>query len=319
LFAFFLTPPVALVADTGSARTTNTRRFQFTYQTTITGLKPGQNARIWLPVAPTNEEQTARIVSRRLPAEGKIGREPVYGNEILFVEAPADADGKIPLQVVYKVTRKEVNGDKEGKTADDKELLQRFLEPDRLVPIAGKPLELLKDKKLPKDQTDLARLLYDLVNHHMKYSKQGEGWGRGDAVWACDSRFGNCSDFHSLFISLARSQKIPAKFEMGFPLPLQPGSGTVGGYHCWAKFRPQGQGWIPVDISEANKDPKKADYYFGHLSPNRIAFSVGRDLNLVPRQDGPPLNFFIYPYVEVGGKPYPREKISNQFSYEDER
>ena len=71
----------------------------------------------------------------------------------------------------------------------------------------------------------------------MKYSKEGKGWGRGDSDWACDSKFGNCTDFHSLFISLARSQKIPAKFEIGFPLPDKRGAGDIPGYHCWAKFR----------------------------------------------------------------------------------
>src|SRR5439155_13718790 len=129
------------------------------------------------------------------------------------------------------------------------------------------------------------------------------------------SGYGNCSDFHSLFISLARSQKIPAKFEIGFPLPARHGAGDIPGYHCWAKFRPEGKGWVPVDISEANKDPKMRDYYFGNLTPDRVAFSTGRDLGLVPRQAGGPLNFFVYPYVEVGGKPYPQ--VEPHFSFRD--
>jgi len=139
---------------------------------------------------------------------------------------------------------------------------------------------------------------------------------RGDADWACDSGHGNCTDFHSLFISLARSEKIPAKFEIGFPLPEKHGSGDIPGYHCWAKFRADGK-WIPVDISEANKNPKMKDYYFGHLTPDRVGFSTGRDLELVPKQDGPPLNYFVYPYVEVDGQPYPAEKIEKKFSYRD--
>jgi transglutaminase-like putative cysteine protease len=151
----------------------------------------------------------------------------------------------------------------------------------------------------------------------MRYSKEGTGWGQGDAVWACDSRFGNCSDFHSLFISLARSQKIPARFEMGFSLPDQRGQGDVPGYHCWAFFKPAGQGWVPVDISEANKNPKLTEYYFGNLNENRIAFSVGRDITLVPPQDGPPLNFFIHPYVEVEGQPYPDNKVERKYSFRD--
>jgi transglutaminase-like putative cysteine protease len=187
------------------------------------------------------------------------------------------------------------------------------------VPLGGKPEELLKGKKVPDDPMRAARLFYDVVNGHMTYSKEGSDWGRGDADWACDSKRGNCSDFHSLFISLARTHKLPAKFEIGFPLPAKRGAGEIPGYHCWAKFRIDGKGWVPVDISEANKSPELRDYYFGNLSPDRVAFSTGRDLELVPRQAGPPLNFFVYPYVEVDGKPYPDGKVERHFSYRDEK
>jgi transglutaminase-like putative cysteine protease len=163
----------------------------------------------------------------------------------------------------------------------------------------------------------VARALYEVVNTHMRYGKEGVGWGEGDAVWACDSRYGNCSDFHSLFISLARAKQLPAKFEIGFPLPTERGHGEVAGYHCWAKFRPTGKGWVPVDISEANKNPQMRDYYFGNLTENRVTFSTGRDLDLVPRQAGPTLNFFIYPHVEVDGAVYPAGKVQRKFTYRD--
>src|SRR5262249_48242748 len=137
--------------------------------------------------------------------------------------------------------------------------------------------------------------------------------------WACDSKYGNCSDFHSLFISLARSQKLPAKFEIGFGLPQKRGKGEVAGYHCWAFFRPEGKSWVPVDISEANKNPRLRDYYFGNLTEDRVTSSVGRDIDLVPRQAAGPLNFFIYPHVEVDGKVVGQGKIDWKFSFEDAR
>ena len=65
------------------------------------------------------------------------------------------------------------------------------------------------------------------------------------------------------------------------------------------------------------KDPKMVEYYFGNLTEDRVTFTVGRDLTLVPKQDGPPLNFLVYPYVEVGGKPYPAEKVERKFAYRD--
>jgi transglutaminase-like putative cysteine protease len=178
-------------------------------------------------------------------------------------------------------------------------------------------LTLLDGVKLPADSIGKAKELYELVNGRMRYAKEGTEWGRGDLSWVCDSRFGNCTDFHSLFIALARSQKIPARFEIGFPLPPAHGQGEIPGYHCWAKFKPEGSGWVPVDISEANKNPKLTDYYFGNLTEDRVCFSTGRGLTLSPKQDGPPLNYFIYPYVEVDGKPYPAAKVKRRFAFED--
>jgi hypothetical protein len=70
-----------------------------------------------------------------------------------------------------------------------------------------------------------------------------------------------------------------------------------------------------VDASEAWKHPQLRNYYFGHLDADRVAFTIGRDLVLKPRQSGEPVNFLIYPYVEVDGKPLPKEQIKNQFEY----
>jgi transglutaminase-like putative cysteine protease len=291
------------------------RVFLFTYAGAVTGLQAGEKARVWLPVPPSNEDQEIAVESRELPGAGKEGRDRQYGNQILFFETAADRDGNVPFSLIYRVIRREVRG-AERERGDDR-LVKRFLEADKLVPIEGKPLALLKDKELPKDATAAARVMYDVVNGHMKYDKSGTGWGRGDAVWACDSKHGNCTDFHSLFISLARANKIPAKFEIGFGLPEKHGNGEVAGYHCWAKFRVEGRGWVPVDISEANKDPKLTEYYFGNLTENRVVFSTGRDITLEPKQDGEPLNFFVYPYVEVGGKACPAEKVRKTFSYRD--
>jgi hypothetical protein len=36
---------------------------------------------------------------------------------------------------------------------------------------------------------------------------------------------------------------------------------------------------------------------------------------LAPAQEGPPLNYFVYPYVEIGGKEYPNVSIA--FWFED--
>ncbi|MGZ4779621.1 MAG: transglutaminase-like domain-containing protein, partial [Thermoanaerobaculia bacterium] len=146
----------------------------------------------------------------------------------------------------------------------------------------------------------------------MKYDKTIPGWGNGDTERACDIKAGNCTDFHSLFMSLARAKGIPARFVIGFPLTAA--DGQVKGYHCWAEFWVKGKGWIPVDASDASKlsDNAKREYLFGNLDPNRVQFTVGRDLTLTPRTSEP-LNFFIYPRAESNGKPIGTPAVSLQF------
>jgi transglutaminase-like putative cysteine protease len=314
---------VAVLAQTGSAKV-KTREFLFTYAGAVKELPAGTKARVWMPMAVSNAQQEVSVVSQKVPAGAQIGHDKPYGNQVLSFEGVANEKGEIPFEITYRVKRKEVKTDfttSGGVPVGDGEKVNRFLKPDAKVPIDGKPLDLLKESlkggQLPKDPFTAARVMYDLVNKHMTYKKIGTGWGQGDSVWACDSKYGNCTDFHSLFISMARGNKIGAKFEMGFSVPTKAGSGPIGGYHCWAWFLPEGKAWIPVDISEANQHPELTDYFFGNLNENRVAFSVGRDIDLEPPQQGPSLNYFIYPYVEVDGKTYPAEKVQRAFSYKD--
>ncbi|MGE5191884.1 MAG: transglutaminase-like domain-containing protein, partial [Deltaproteobacteria bacterium] len=162
---------------------------------------------------------------------------------------------------------------------------------------------------------DQVRAIYDHTVSTLKYDKSGTGWGRGDIAYACDSKRGNCTDFHAVFIGLCRARGIPARFEIGFSLPTDKPTGEISGYHCWADCHVASYGWIPVDCSEAQKHPEQREYFFGAHDENRIAFSSGRDVRLNPPQRGERLNFFVYPYAEVDGKPH--EKIDRKVGYED--
>ncbi len=303
----------ASLATAGEAP--RSRTLSLTYAAEVSGVEPGKSVRVWLPVPPTNADQRVDLLSKDVPGESRLGEDASHQTTVLYFEAPARADGTLAASIAYRVTRFETG---EDRAAADQAADNQFLRPDRLVPVGGKPSELLAGRNLPHEPVELGRVLYDVVADHMQYRKDKPGWGRGDAVWACQSGYGNCTDFHSLFISLARTQRLPARFEMGVAIPETHGRGEVSGYHCWAKFKAAAHGWVPVDISEASQNPSKREYLFGHLDENRVMFSTGRDLVLTPRQQGPPLNFFIDPYVEVGGRPYPAEKVKRHITYQDQ-
>jgi len=309
-----------LLVASDPVATPSQRTFEFSYSASWQGLPVHKKVRIWIPVPANSTVQQVRLLRGEFRGAtqetGRVAVEATNGNLIRYAECLPDADGKISLQFDYRITRREVLGSI-PLTEEDTKRLPRLLQADTLVPIRGKPLDLLVGKSIPENPLERGRMLYNLVLGHVRYYKQGQGWGRGDSVWVCDSRFGNCSDFHSLFLSLARSQKLPARFEMGFSIPEQAGEGEIGGYHCWAFFRPGEGGWVPVDISEASKEPKRREYYFGNLTADRVTFSHGRDIELIPRQAGAPLNYFIYPYAESDNEPVSTARMSLRFRYRD--
>ncbi len=270
-------------------------RFEFTYKVTLPEIRG--TGRLWVPLAGSDAFQTVEVEKVSAPREWKPLTDPDYQNKILYLSAGPEESGKV-LEVRYRVTRLE----KEAYPATDESKLRRELGSERLVPVNDRFREIATEATAGKmTALERGRALYLHVLDRMRYDKTGTGWGNGDALWACDSRTGNCTDFHSYFIALARSIGIPARFAIGATIPAGKTDGEISGYHCWAEFSADGR-WIPVDISEADKHPELAEYYFGHHPANRFELSRGRDLVVEPAPTSGPINFMAYPLLEVEGK-----------------
>ena len=296
---------------------TKSRHFELNYSFSVRVTDPGKPLDIWFPIAQSNEFQQVKITSQTGDLPLKETTEPEYGNKMFYAHTDKADQPEYHFNVKYDVVRLEhlAAAVSVKQPASEKELA-RFLQADKLVPITGKPAELAAAQVKPgMSDLDKGHAFYNYVFNTMKYDKTGTGWGKGDTLWACDSKRGNCTDFHSVFISMARSQKIPARFEMGLSLPDDQTSGQIAGYHCWAEFYTHERGWFPVDISEAWKHQEKKDYFFGAHDVNRVQFSMGRDIELSPHQHGDRVNYLIFPYVELDGQPYPN--IANAISFTD--
>ena len=291
-----------------AARFQGPRSFTLTYEFAATDLPADAPVRMWVPVPQDTALQDVSGLEVDLDLPYEVVRDEEYGNEFVYVQAaPEDLDDRdtISGRLTVRVTRRPVSPGGEATPAARDHVptpLERFLEPDLLVPIDGKIAEEARAiAGGVRDPLQRARRLYDHVVTSMSYDKSGEGWGRGDAGYACDVRKGNCTDFHSLFIGEARSLGIPARFVMGLPLPPSQIDGEIGGYHCWGEFYVEGRGWLPVDASEASKHPDKKESLFTGIDEHRVQFTVGRDIEL-PGSSAGPVNFSVYPHVEVAGR-----------------
>jgi len=303
----FLSLIALLDRAAGAPAQTAVRRFEATYIATVEAVPAGLNRlEVWVPLPRDTPNQRIGSLTVDAPYPGSIRREKEHGNSYYYFSTGEPRPGRLEVRVRFEAERREERGGFGVRTAGSSERpedLEKSLRAEQFVTLSPRIRALARRVTFGHTKPESkARAIYDYVVTTMTYDKTTPGWGRGDTERACDVQKGNCTDFHSLFLSLARAEGIPARFLIGFPLGLEP-LGTVPGYHCWAEFYLPEKGWIPVDASEASKssDPRKRDYLFGNLDPDRIEFTAGRDLRLDPPPCAETLNYFIYPYAEGDG------------------
>lgn len=313
------------------------RNFEFNYKVSLP-TNSAQNIKIWIPIPTSNEVQNISKLSINTDLDYKIKKEQRYGNTYLYASINGGLAKSTDINIHFTVNRKQTgNVDFEGIN------LSNYLGSNRLVPVGGRFDSIIEANALTSKDMEA---VYNFVMNEMHYGKPkaknesdkyytnlpdvikegitkdsvvslyqqtkkygGEySFGNGNSNYACDISVGNCTDFHSYFISLSRSLDVPARFHIGFSIP-KANEGNIGGYHCWADFHRDNNTWTPIDISEADKDTTKAEFYFGHLDKNRVEFTQGRDIELENYKNGL-VNFFIYPLMEENGK------ISNNYNKE---
>ncbi len=279
------------------------RSFDAVYVASVQEVPAGlSRLEVWVPVPSDSPDQEIHNLEVDSPYPGQLRREGEYGDRYFYFSTDSPKAGPLEIRVRFQAERREA-GAAAALRQESPENLQQHLGAEGLVTLSPRIREIARQVTLGHETPESkARAIFDYVVNTMTYDKSTPGWGNGDTERACDVQKGNCTDIHSYFMSLARAEGIPSRFVIGFPLKPE-AEGTVPGYHCWAELYLPGRGWVPVDASDASKtaDSKKRDYLFGHLDPDRIQFSVGRNIRLDPPPCAETLNFFIYPYAEGNG------------------
>jgi len=275
----------------------------------------GAEVNVWLPFPLEDARQGILDFVLEAPTSFRLNFDPEFGNPVLHGSLRAGGDFLIEMR--YTVLKRAMPMVKiaPSTTHLHKSIFSRYLAPERHV-LVNDEIKAIAEKATASkgDQISKAKRLYDYVVEHMSYDAKKQSWvGSTQHALAC--QVGNCNDIHSLFISLCRSLRIPARMVMGVALEAnQDPTCDVCGYHCWSEFFAPGTGWAPVDASCACKYGKHE--LFGELELNHIAFSRGRDILLAPPQKGERLLFFPSAYVEVDRKKH--SKVERKISFTEE-
>ena len=262
-----------------------------------------------------------------------------WGNKEGYVEVRNPFGSEIHISEEFDLTRTEMRNKIDPSatrplTDAERAALSRYLQPSTYV-IVNDQVKKISAEIVGGETNPIlaARKLYDWTMQNIDYWVKDPDHLKaspvGSTEYCLGKKTGNCTDFHSLFASLAISSGIPARMIYGSLLkPTLNGMAIDGSYHCWIEFYAPRVGWIPLDASLANiygkqfeltdknknlvelttatgyhgYDPAKIDYYFGNIDERRVVWSMGRDLMMQPAQEDGPVNSLPKAYVEVDGK-----------------
>src|SRR5580704_15041225 len=201
--------------------------YEFTYAAHVADLpESATNVDLWIPVPSDSQGQRVNGVRIVRPSGGQVRTEPQYQNRIFHYRfrGPFSKAQSLPAaELVFDVVRSEVvipeakalrvNGHVGKSNA-----LDVYLRPNRLIPIGGKVSQIAASLKLPQhDPLRVGRRLYDYLIDTMVYDWKAPGAGRGDVLWACDSKRGDCTDYHSTLLRYAVRKGFPQITSSVFP------------------------------------------------------------------------------------------------------
>ncbi len=125
-----------------------------------------------------------------------------------------------------------------------------------------------------EDALDYAENCYNYVVENFTYQNPLTGFHPLSKI--LKNKGADCGNLSSVFITLLRIKKVPARHLMGF----RP-DGTL---HVWADFYLENYGWIPVDVTYQIERPY--DDFFGNIKFQQNGFIINRGIsNIVVYDD----------------------------------
>lgn len=166
---------------------------------------------------------------------------------------------------------------------------------------------------------DLYAWLFDATDYDFaKFAATESNFLKANEV--LDAGGGICGDLTSLYLTMLRIAKVPARPVHGYLINEDAGSGQgIGGFHMWAEVYVGGQardgtgdGWMPVDVSgvTGSFEPRHLDIYFGLANPSYLQLGIQEDLGDPNDDKAPGSKWNVWAnlrweYVDDGSPPQP--------------
>jgi transglutaminase-like putative cysteine protease len=265
-----------------------------TVATSTNAVPPGEIVRAWLPIPRQYPFQNDFQLVTAYPLAKSVAPETSAIRSV-YMEQKAGADGSAKFEINYTYTARGVHFDLDPSKITRANLndpaLAPFVEESPHVVFTDKIRALAKEVAGNETNPMLqAKAFFDWIGANVKYSFAREYSTLTNISDYCLShRYGDCGQEALLFITLCRSQGIPARWQTGWD--IYPGFKDI---HDWTEIYLAPYGWVPVDpwaglfatqYCPALKPEERKelhDFYFGGLDFYRMAANGDHSQKLDP-------------------------------------
>jgi len=288
-----------------------------TFTITVSAPPESRAVKLWFPY-PTSgtEQEITDLAFDGNYSNFTISQEPKSRALYLFAEwSEPVKDRSISVTFHAKAKKRKVANLVEKNIAMPPDVM-KYVQAEFWIPSDDKKIKALSKEiiKGKKGILQKARAVYDWTVENTRRDPNVPGCGVGKVEATLAARSGKCADISSVFVALARAAGVPAREVFGLRLGRPGETDITDGHHCWAEFYLPGTGWVPVDPADVHKimlqqnlDLAAAktyrEYYFGAVDEFRIVLQRGGRGLTFSEGNAEKVNYFMYPYAEVDGKP----------------
>lgn len=233
-------------------------KMKVTYKVT---LKPnvvpdGEMVRCWLPYPREDNRRQTNVQLLSVSSDTYTIAPDGYPQRTLYMQKRAEKDKELAfaMEFTYASAAEWFNlADKQLKPYDTNSELYKTHTSERSSHVIF--TEKIKEvsEKVVGNETNpylIVRNIFDYISETYPWASAREyATIPNIPTYVLDSKHGDCGQVSLLFITLARYNGIPAKWQSGFM--MHPNGLNL---HDWAEVYFEGIGWVPVDQSFGRKD-----------------------------------------------------------------
>jgi len=252
------------------------RKFNIEYKAKFTKIGKNNKIKAWISQPLTFGCQKIEKFSIH-PRPQKIYTDR-QGNKILHFLLKQEKEAEIRMNIKTTLWKNKIKIKKEKISLPDIKLFNKYMKNERFLEqtpqIKKLTYEITKDNDFLLDRI---KSIFNFTSKNFKYCYPVKK--RGVKNLKLNDLKGDCGEYSSLFVTMCRILKIPARNNTGFV--ISPKHKKVA-EHGWASIYLQPYGWIDFDAQYASTEKNGAKKYFGQRNDYRIVFTNGFNIPLKP-------------------------------------